>query len=170
MTLLGFLSRGILIVIIEVALACPNWFEDLCESKSRFNVSQQPFSVWVGLKRSVCLFYLGERGRVAGYLRLWSCFGDWLRSQINRGIQIILRCTHTDCGIRVFFLAVILPLSVHWQPSIEKFCKATLLQMKRTPIVREHFKVTKEMIRCYKSNLLISVWWGISDFDIRRLN
>ena len=150
MTLLGFLRRSILIIIIEVAFTCLHWFEHLCESKSRLNISQQTFSIWIGLKRSVCLFHLCKWRSVAGYLRLGSCLGDSLCSEIYRRIQIILGCTHTDCGINVFFLAVKLPLSIHWESSIDKLCKTALLQMKRIPIIRKHFKVAKEIIKCYK--------------------
>lgn len=150
MTLLGFLRRSILIIIIEVAFTCLHWFEHLCESKSGLNISQQTFSIWIGLKRSVCLFHLCKWRSVAGYLRLGSCLGDSLCSEIYRRIQIILGCTHTDCGINVFFLAVKLPLSIHWESSIDKLCKTALLQMKRIPIIRKHFKVAKEIIKCYK--------------------
>jgi hypothetical protein len=146
MTLLGFLGRRILIIVIEVALACPDRLEHLSESESRFDVSQQALRVWVRLKRSIRLFHLGKRGRVAGYLRFRSCLGDCLRSQIYRGVQIVLGYAHADRGIYVFFLAVMLPFSIHWKSSINEFCETTLLQVKRSAVFREHFKVAKQII------------------------
>lgn len=158
MTLLGLLSRSILIVVIEVALTCPYRLKHLSESKSRFDVSEQAFRIRVRLKWSIRLFHLCERGSVAGYLRLRPRLRDRMGSQIDWGIQIVLRGTQTNCGIRVFLLAVILSFSVHWKPTINELCETALLQMKRITVFREHFKI------------VVSVRWGISDFNIGGLD